>query len=187
MCSVSARGRPAAGSSRSTTRGLPTTARASSTSRRSAAPSPPTFALGETSRPTKSIAASTSARRVARFEAECSWIIATLSKTESFSIACSVWNVRRRPHRARRKSAIASRSSPKPRIAPSAGRTKPLRTLKNVVLPAPFGPIRPHVPPGKTTLTSSSGVTPANRTVRPVTSITAPSSPPPPARAPARR
>ena len=70
---------------------------------------------------------------------------------------------------------------------PAAGLTKPLRTLKNVVLPAPFGPMRPQVPPGKTTLTSSSGVTPAKRTVRLLTSITAPSSPPPPARAAPRR
>ena len=36
-------------------------------------------------------------------------------------------------------------------IEPAAGLTNPLSTLKNVVLPAPFGPIRPHVPPGKTT------------------------------------
>ena len=43
-CSVSSSGRPAAGSSSSTTRGLPTTARAISTSRRSRAPSAPTFA-----------------------------------------------------------------------------------------------------------------------------------------------
>ena len=108
-----------------------------------AAPSPPTFALGETSRPTKSIAASTSALRVARFEAECSWIIATLSKTESFSIACSVWNVRRRPHRARRKSAIASRSSPKPRIAPSAG---PDEAAEDVEERRLAGAVRPDQP-----------------------------------------
>ena len=41
-----------------------------------------------------------------------------------------------------------SRSSPNAVIEPVAGLTKPLSTLKNVVLPAPFGPIRPHVPPG---------------------------------------
>ena len=34
------------------------------------------------------------------------------------------------------------------RTAPVAGDTKPLSTLKNVVLPAPFGPIRPQVPCG---------------------------------------
>ena len=33
---------------------------------------------------------------------ECSWIIATLSNTDSCSIAISVWNVRRSPQRARR-------------------------------------------------------------------------------------
>ena len=97
-----------------------------------------------------------------------------MSKTESFSIAISVWNVRRSPQRARRKSAILSRSSPKAAIEPAAGLTNPLRTLKNVVLPAPFGPMSPHVPPGKTTLMSSIGVTPAKRTVRPLTSITPP-------------
>ena len=54
------------------------------------------------SSPTNSSAPSTSVRRDARFAPECSWIIATLSKIESFSIAISVWNVRRSPQRARR-------------------------------------------------------------------------------------
>ncbi len=61
-CSVSSSGRPAAGSSSSTTRGLPTTARATSTRRRSRAPRMPTFASGSTSSPTNSIAPSTSSR-----------------------------------------------------------------------------------------------------------------------------
>ena len=42
---------------------------------------------------------------------------------------------------------IASRSlAERDRPRPAIGRTKPLRTLKNVVLPAPLGPISPHVP-----------------------------------------
>ena len=45
-CSVSSSGRPAPGSSRRTMRGLPTTARATSTRRRSRAPRPPTLAGG---------------------------------------------------------------------------------------------------------------------------------------------
>ena len=102
MWPVSSSGRPAAGSSRSTSRGLPTTARAISTSRRSRAPSVPTFVFGDSVRPTNSIAARTSSRREERFAPECSWIIATLSKIESCSIAISVWNVRRTPQRARR-------------------------------------------------------------------------------------
>ena len=64
------------------------------------------------------------------------------------------------------------------------GRTKPLSTLKNVVLPAPFGPMRPHVPPGNVTVIRSSGMTPPNRTVRSSTSIMA--GHPSPCRSPSR-
>ena len=80
---------------------------------------------------------------------------------------------RRSPQRARRKCGIARRSSPSAVIRPDAGATKPLRTLKNVVLPAPFGPIRPQVPCSKRTVMPSSGVTPPNRTVRSSISISA--------------
>ena len=102
-CSVSSSGRPAAGSSSSTTRGRPTTARAISTRRRSRAPS--VSDLHVRRRPPGQ---QTSARRArpSRRDArlpwrECSCASATLSATESSSIACSVWNVRRRPQRAR--------------------------------------------------------------------------------------
>ena len=63
---VSLSGRPAPGSSSSTTRGRPTTARAISSSRRSRAPSPPTLTSGGTSSPTNSIALKTAERREAR-------------------------------------------------------------------------------------------------------------------------
>src|SRR5438067_84437 len=44
-------------------------------------------------------------------------------------------------------------------------------TLNNVVLPAPFGPITPTTSPGSTDAdTSSSAVSPPNRTVTPWTS-----------------
>ena len=86
--------------------------------------------------------------------------MATLSNTDSSSMACSVWNVRRTPHRARRKWVIESRSTPNVRTVPAAGRTKPLSTLKKVVLPAPFGPMRPQVPSWNLRLMSSSEVTP---------------------------
>ena len=46
------------------------------------------------------------------------------------------------------------------------GRTNPLSTLKNVVLPAPFGPISPQVPPGNVSVIRSIGMTPPKRTVR---------------------
>ena len=87
-CSVSSSGSPAAGSSRRTTRGSPTTARATSTRRRSRAPSPPTFCSRRRRRARRSRSLpARRARREERFAPECSWIIATFSKTESFSIA----------------------------------------------------------------------------------------------------
>ena len=89
-------------------------------------------------------------------------------------MACSVWNVRRTPHRARRKSAMARMSSPKARTCPPMGRTNPLSTLKNVVLPAPFGPMSPQVPPGNDSVIRSIGMTPPKRTVSSSTSITRP-------------
>jgi len=76
-CPVSASGSPAAGSSRRMSRGLPATARATSTRRRWPADSELTFADGGAPRPTKSIAASTSARRAGPRKGEV--IIATLS------------------------------------------------------------------------------------------------------------
>ena len=170
MCAVSSSGRPAAGSSSSTSaacrrpRGRP---------RPAAGRGPERPDLGvrvgletdELDRVEHVLAA-----RADRSAFECSWTIATLSKTDSSSIACSVWNVRRTPQRARRKCAIFSRSR-RTRDVPAAGLTNPLSTLKNVVLPAPLGPIRPHVPSSNLTLIPSSGVTPPKRTVRSETSI----------------
>ncbi len=102
-----------------------------------------------------------------RLAPECSWIMATLSKTDSCSIACSVWNVRLSSPAGSLDSRPSGAGSRRRRaIDPVAGLTKPLRTLKKVVLPAPFGPIRPQVPPGNTTLIPSIGVTPAKRTVK---------------------
>src|SRR5260370_26347591 len=87
-------------------------------------------------------------------------------------MACSVWKVRRTPHRARRKCVSFSRSSPNARTVPEAGRTNPDKTLKNVVLPAPLGPMSPQVPLSKVRLMPSSDVTPPYLTVRFWTSIT---------------
>ena len=72
---------------------------------------------------------------------------------------------------------------------PPDGLTKPLITLKKVVLPAPLGPISPHVPSGNVTLMPSIGLTPPKRTSRFSTSITSasPIRPRPPAPRPIRR
>src|SRR5207237_500079 len=80
------------------------------------------------------------------------------------------WNVRAMP-----RATIALGRSPT-RLAPSnvrrplSGRTRPVTTLKNVVLPAPLGPISPMMPPrGTTRSTSWRATTPPKRLVRPCT------------------
>ena len=80
---------------------------------------------------------------------ECSWIIATLSNTESSLDRLLL--LERPPQPPARPAVVghaqqvlAERADP-----PAAGVTNPLSTLKNVVLPAPFGPIRPQVPSRK--------------------------------------
>ena len=173
-CSVSSSGSPAAGSSSRTSRG-PADDRASDLDQAALAGAEradPGVRVDVRVRRTRSPRARPGGARPP-LSLECSWIIATLSNTDSSSIACSVWNVRRTPHRARRKCAIDSRSSPNAVTLPPTGLTNPLSTLKNVVLPAPLGPISPHVPLSNLTLILSSGVTPPNRTVRSETSITA--------------
>src|SRR5262245_35640071 len=67
---------------------------------------------------------------------------------------------------------MASRSVPSTSTEPSAGCTNPDSTLKNVVLPAPLGPMSPQIPSGNCTVIWSSEITPPNRTLRPATSIT---------------
>ena len=63
----------------------------------------------------------------------------------------------------------SSRSAPS-RIWPPSARVSPLITLKSVVLPAPFGPMRPVIEPGATeSVQSASAVTPPKRLLMPVT------------------
>ena len=98
-CSVSSSGRPAAGSSSSTSRacrrrpGRPR--RAAAGRRRACRPGGRRRARARRTRPRRS----TSWRRVARSPPVCSWTSSTLSNTDRLAIACSVWNVRRRPQR----------------------------------------------------------------------------------------
>src|SRR3954465_13097825 len=62
-------------------------------------------------------------------------------------------------------------SSPRNRTRPAVGGCMPVMTLKSVVLPAPFGPIRPVIVPGSTEkLAPLTAVTPPKRTVTSSTS-----------------
>src|SRR5262245_27726886 len=59
-------------------------------------------------------------------------------------------------------------SSPSSRMRPPVGRSTPVTQLKNVLLPAPLGPIRARISPGMTDrVTPLSAVSPPDRTVSP--------------------
>src|SRR6266853_1452897 len=63
---------------------------------------------------------------------------------------------------------------PSHRTSPRSGSRKPLRTLKSVVLPAPFGPMMPRISPARTSkLTSNRAWRPRNALEIPRTSRTA--------------
>ncbi len=74
------------------------------------------------------------------------------------------WNVRPSPRRARRYRGYREMSVPSNMTLPWSGCSMPSRQLKNVVLPAPFGPMSPTASPASTsTETSSSALMPAKR------------------------
>src|SRR5205085_12317760 len=93
------------------------------------------------------------------------------SRTLSRLNSSSRWNVRPSPRRARRVGDRRVTSLPPRRIRPWFGGSRPVITLNNVVLPAPFGPMSPVTTPGSAArLTASSATLPPNRTVAPSTS-----------------
>ena len=77
------------------------------------------------------------------------------------------WNVRAMPSRTMRCGGVRVRSLPSNTMRPSFGRYSRVIKLNSVVLPAPFGPIRPPMSPGLElqSETSASATTPPNRRV----------------------
>ena len=89
-----------------------------------------------------------------------------LASTEMSSNSSSDWNDRRRPARARLPALYELMSVPASANVPADGLTKPVTASITVVLPAPFGPIRPTTSPGLTSNdTSFTATTPPKRTV----------------------
>src|SRR6266446_7283379 len=79
-------------------------------------------------------------------------------------------NVRPTPSRAMAWEGSPSRRSVPRRIWPRSARVRPLITLKSVVLPAPFGPMRPVIEPSATArVQPARASTPPKRLVMPVT------------------
>src|SRR6185437_14990887 len=63
------------------------------------------------------------------------------------SKVCGTWKVRARPSSARASGVNAVMSRPSNSTLPEVLRRSPVRQLKKVDLPAPFGPIRPRMSP----------------------------------------
>ena len=66
----------------------------------------------------------------------------TFSRTERCGKTAEIWNERTRPMRAIAAGELPVMSRPLKWIRPAVGVRKCVSRLKNVVLPAPFGPIR---------------------------------------------
>ena len=73
-----------------------------------------------------------------------------LSRTDSFTNTCSVWNVRPTPRRDNSSGDIPVMSSPQNSTLPEVGLIWPRMLLNSVVLPEPFGPMTPTISPGPT-------------------------------------
>src|SRR5690349_2096193 len=69
------------------------------------------------------------------------------SSTVSLESTLVSWKVRTMPSRATRKAGMPRRLRPLNDQSPPSGRSNPVSRLKNVVLPAPLGPIRPVITP----------------------------------------
>src|SRR5262245_31626257 len=138
---------PAIASSSSSTFGSVASARAISNRLR---PGVPSWRAGESASrliPTRSSTAralaSASARRGVRRNAP----IITFSSTDMRSKVCGTWKVRARPRWARCSGVSAVMSWPSKKTWPPVAGRSPVRQLKKVDLPAPFGPIRPRMSP----------------------------------------
>jgi hypothetical protein len=78
-----------------------------------------------------------------------------------------IWNERAIPRRARSYGRSFVISRPPKKIFPSEGGSSPESRLKNVVFPAPFGPMIVRTPPeGISSVTSLTARKPANARVR---------------------
>src|SRR5258707_2091306 len=139
--------RPAIASSSSSTLGSVASARAISSRLRPGVPSERAGASASLLMPTRSSTArallSASVRRGVRKNAP----IITFSSTDMPSKVCGTWKVRASPSRARASGVSSVMSWPSNNTLPEVAARSPVRQLKKVDLPAPFGPIRPRISP----------------------------------------
>src|SRR5206468_2546989 len=94
----------------------------------------------------------------------------TFSSALSVANVAVIWNVRLTPRRQIACGASPRISSPRYATAPSSARSRPARMLKNVDLPAPFGPMSARISPrARSKLTPSTARTPPNALRTPTT------------------
>src|ERR1700732_4804359 len=138
---------PAIASSSSSTLGSVASARAISSRLRPGVPSDRAGACANLPMPTRSSTArallSASDLREVRRNAP----IITFSRTDMPSKVCGTWKVRARAISARASGARLVMSRPSNKTRPDVDNRSPVRQLKKVDLPAPFGPIRPRMSP----------------------------------------
>src|SRR5690606_2285956 len=171
ISSLTAGWTPANGSSMSTTAGSVMSARTNSSS----FCWPPDSSLAGVSRwpasPTNSSSSSARSWNAARPPRWCSTGTSMFSSAVMVWNTCGVWKVRVTPWRTRVAGRRPVRSTPPTRTAPASGRCTPLTRLSVVVLPDPFGPMRPSsVPAGTVKLTPSTATWPPKRLRSPSTS-----------------
>src|SRR5271169_5130726 len=139
--------RPAIASSSSKTLGSVASARAISSRLRPGVPSERAGTSASLAMPSRSSTARALASAAARCEVRRKAPIITFSSTDMPSKVCGTWKVRARPSPARASGVSAVMSWPSNSTWPDVDIRSPVRQLKNVDLPAPFGPIKPRISP----------------------------------------
>src|SRR5277367_1148496 len=133
--------RPAMASSSSKTLGSVASARAISSRLRPGVPSERAGASASLVMPTRS----STARALASASTRCA--VRRKAPIITFSKVCGTWKVRTSPSAARASGVSAVMSWPSNSTWPDVDTRSPVRQLKKVDLPAPFGPIRPRISP----------------------------------------
>ena len=140
---TSASGKPAAGSSMRTNRGVVARARATPRRRSSPCASEPAAVSAYDAR-CNDPSSSPARRRASRGGAPTpSAATSTFSRTDRLRNERLCWKVLASPARPRRCGLQRVMSRPSSSTEPSSGKSKPVRTLTSVDLPAPFGPMSP--------------------------------------------
>ena len=156
---------PPAGSSRRRSRGFATSARASSTRFWTPYGNAAAGKSARSRRPTTSSTSRASAC-VALRPLPCA-PTSTFSRTDIVRKSWMFWNVRATPFRTILNAGCFRSEAPSRSTVPESGVYRRVMTLKAVVLPAPFGPIRPEIWPS-----STSNDTPSSATMPPKRRVT---------------